>query len=53
MALDELTRGERTRLTILEAAQELFLQNGSLAHYLNIYRFHRIERPGFNQKDYP
>jgi len=28
MALDELTRGERTRLTILEAAQELFLQNG-------------------------
>lgn len=28
MALDQLTRGERTRLTILEAAQELFLQNG-------------------------
>ena len=28
MATDKLTRGERTRLAILEAAQELFLENG-------------------------
>lgn len=28
MATDTLTRGERTRLAILEAAQELFLENG-------------------------